>query len=1638
MLTRTKNNFLHLFQGLSSPLNLKLPLSLLLELCSCVQILSVVVLPILLKDNLSTQDDLSNAFNKLISIIKPFHIFDPFTLNHGALIAMLFTAIYLLLLFGAISYTFYRIQITYPITSRFWFKALSLCMLVHSKVLFYPIHCFLVKTMDYDNDLDSSLFKNTAARFIVSLLLLLLNIALTTMKEVFCFQVHQNKDTYGIKDNLYSLNMMIHKGLAIILYYCVQNPTATLAIINILFTAVGLTILHIRLPFYSQTLLKTSIVMSTIATWASIVSIGRIIDNNDKNLLLILLATSGIAVKISLIRLNATFKNIRNLHNLTPYYLTHLPILMKEYEQKMLLLTTQDKTNKQTLYSMGFTSYKDDTPIQNIGEVQQQKAYAIIVREMLEIHHRTRNNNYERELLSLCIAQIYIQIFEDAFKAMLILSKLNPTTMNIVTRISLKALSADLEALNFKHSLGTNQQESGSHLDYFIYKMKTQKLKEYIKVEMEQHHQFWKFLNFPTVEALPVINQGNQISESTNKINQYWKSHFENSELLYVNASIMYGLYLKIIQSLPSGGAALVRRAFTSLNNKQHPFKDVIDIVLGNRAVVIASIEPDKIGKIVDTSSSVARIFKMNKKGLIGTNVAMLMPGIIGAHHNDLIKKYHKHSKQSLNKVIKTYAKTYSGEYFAVEITLRLSQFTQNGLNVVASIEKTSEYEPMIIIDAEGNVVECSQDLARVLDLSAKRSYLKIETLCKEFKEVNEAFNLLYTPKTSSSSTTLEKEDVGQDELLLENYLQSDHQAVSKKSTHKVDSIASPRSTRGLLLSSMENDAAPISFDRERENKNTFFDSERPLPPLLTPTGKAHPFSPAMMMTRDEAEKICDSFKYGKEIIYIPPNQKLPAKVKPQEFKFTTEVEPFVFQGKLYKILKLKDSEAVIQRITSLSQTASTRLQKESAIIPKDIVDDEDEFADMFPDEIERHEEGRAKFQKCSIEPSLSLKHPLHMVRIVSSHSTQPVQQRDIREQVPLSETLGSNKTKKKKTYKAQSLVTSQMSQQVTAQQLQSSLKIEKQSPEISFAINMVYLAVIIILGSIFIDLTYTSNSIQYMSDSMDLVGLVNTRLGKALLAWQGILGVYARSMGMRKVDAKFTVHQSNAINSTLDMMKNDLKLLKKVDEFGDDQVTQIFYNKSLYFWEPLTHELFDNRPIDGFTAQNTIAASNLQIARYKGAITDFNGTRRPLYTINNTANDFRLALENTTGRISEFFQKTKDNNLKLLGVIVGLEILFIIIPCALTIYILFATVRLYNKLFHALCKIHNNSLLFRLKQIEGLAALFEESIEDDISYFNEFKLKINIQQPAEATKKPSTYSTKTYQGKTLIVYGVKYILIACLLTVIIIVLITNSLRVSLQSFKELDVINAKILASFTLNSRVKAVIPSFYFSVIFGNDTTMKIRNLDPTSQLLASIDALGDSNQVLLDALSNSNNEIDDPFVDELLRGKVCKYVTSQYYVNCIQNTNGESYGLLGLQPKWHDMTLIFRRWGQVPAAQKTLDYGNGLLTELTAVVNNIYFIIYQLYDLLAAHLTANFVVKAQERIDLAKKIFYINVAMTLLAMLLIRIIVLQKLRSLDLGIRRILRILPYKIIEENKVMSFYLFRTFGKELEVLKRLI
>ena len=279
---------------------------------------------------------------------------------------------------------------------------------------------------------------------------------------------------------------------------------------------------------------------------------------------------------------------------------------------------------------------------------------------------------------------------------------------------------------------------------------------------------------------------------------------------------------------------------------------------------------------------------------------------------------------------------------------------------------------------------------------------------------------------------------------------------------------------------------------------------------------------------------------------------------------------------------------------------------------------------------------------------------------------------------------------------------------------------------------------------------------------------------------------------------------------------------------------------------------------------------------------------------------------------------------------------------------------------------------------------------------------------------------------------SVKYVLFATALIIIIIILVALSLQKSMQDLENLDTINDKTKTIYSLRSNVRMLVPAQFFSMIFWNNTDYKIRNDVPANQLLFELDVLADANNIVLNALSDSNNEVTDPIIKEILDGNVCQYVTSEYYLNCIQDTKGSVFGLLGLQSLYVQITQTMRQFATTP--NPTFALTATLSTQFGNTHNNAYIVMFDIYDY---SLVGTFTEATEANKAEIQDIFYRNLAAVLVALFLIRTVVLTKLQVFDLGIRRILRIIPYKIIEENKVMGCYLARTFQDELRVMKHI-
>lgn len=525
--------------------------------------------------------------------------------------------------------------------------------------------------------------------------------------------------------------------------------------------------------------------------------------------------------------------------------------------------------------------------------------------------------------------------------------------------------------------------------------------------------------------------------------------------------------------------APILSKKLIPLSITNGTFRDVIDVAVGMSSVIVASIEPDKIGKIIDASSSVKEMFKTTKQALLGTNIAVVIPNFVAKKHNEYVQSYPQYFTGNIDHYISSYAKTLQDEYFKATVTLHISPLTHKGLNLVSYIRRLSENQSLMIVDPKGNIVEFSKDLSLPLNLYAKKGFLKIEALCPDFKKINQAFALLYKSDNSENNNDPEYE---------ETRLQS-------------PKFMTPKGSDLMPLTSLANQRLLSSSDFYKSFRNT----ERYLS-----NDKMTTESVTDNMTIEEAREIWENSKEMKELSFYPFDGQ-------QEIKYETEIEPYFLNPKWYKIVKVKSPAS--------SQT------KHKISVPQYIPEEPDGFADVFPSADERtHDEGdemtdsKAKSQsphslvKNQVSISVdkrSLSNTFHsFVKLPNSDSHDHPGQAIMK------------KFSHQKAKSIESRVTSQASQKMAAKRLKASIGIEKQSASSKLVITMVYFSVVAILCSISVNLLKTKDSLTEMQSDISLTRIVNTRLAKTILNWQSMLVLYSRAvkltLSLRHFQKKF------------------------------------------------------------------------------------------------------------------------------------------------------------------------------------------------------------------------------------------------------------------------------------------------------------------------------------------------------------------------------------------------------------------------------------------------------------------------------------------------------------------------------------
>jgi len=779
-------------------------------------------------------------------------------------------------------------------------------------------------------------------------------------------------------------------------------------------------------------------------------------------------------------------------------------------------------------------------------------------------------------------------------------------------------------------------------------------------------------------------------------------------------------------------------------------------------------------------------------------------------------------------------------------------------------------------------------------------------------------------------------------------------------------------------------------------------------------------------MTVDEAQVIWDQYKGNIDLNFTPYNNNknltLTSQFPKEIVRYQAKIEPFCFDGAWYKVIELRDESKLKGSIPSFvmqnidAPASSKRFSKTAG---------DNTFADNFQTEKERsgvitedNSENEAESQNKDGQKSSKGESPMKEVKEVGMEDfeiTQP--------QVQIIAKQGSSQ--------AQSVADTKLAQRMIKRKL-NALKQEPESRNFKLLSWMITFTILCMITAICVHFIYTNKSLQEMRDSNNLTMLVNSRLSKTALNWQALMILYSRSSKLRPIDYRIPKYQEVTRNASMDVIANAKELTDAVDRLGNKDVVKELYAKTVNLYEPLTQEVFNSEAVNQFSANQVLIDYYLWIAKYSGSFLDLVNDRKMLFVLNNTANNYLLKQDSSIAYISNFFQETKKNNGTLLKAIAVVEVLVIIIPVILIFVVFAGLVKKYNKLFHTLSRLHERSLLQRITKLEDVSQLFEESLEDDINAYleNDFKDKKDQSQGLEILtskrkNKNSKSQNKQYRTRALVINIMRYVILAFILTMIVIALVVFAFDKSIQNLDELDAINKKSLAVYGVRSQVQMLLPSFYISIIFNNNTNYKIRNDNPSRQLLSQYEVLGNANNRLIAAFSDSNNEITDPLIKDIFIGKPCKYVTSIYYSDCLIKSQGESFGLLGLHSLFYQICEPMKTFAtsKIP----TWTFGVAMSNLYTSMNNNTHFVIYDLYNYIADHLVELFVSLSESKREEMLKILIYTLVVALVALKLIAIVVLAKLKMLDLGIRRILKQIPDRVVQENKLIGFYLARHF-----------
>ena len=1512
-------------------------------------------------------------------------------------------------------------------------KMLSILYLLHGKLLFFPIQIFLLNLSNNYKDLQTQDSHGYNSGFkVVSILICIVNNLFALFIEFFMYQITPGQNSFAVKSNIYHQIVIIHKTIIISFAFLISNREILEplnSILHLFFVGMLVYIFTKTLPFYDLRILKTSIVMITVTLTLSCLSFFQSVVSNAEILnsfcfFLLIFPIFGVKISFSLYRV--LFRRILTSKSFKPEYAIQFVLILKELISEEQFKYSLDKRLYPNRYIFISALEKEGINIIKLrNENNPQECEIYMYSHLMKKLEDTLFRFPDSKILIIFMMRIYLEKLQNISRVTELLKKLKSFKQTIQVQSAIELFTPKIEAIYRKQYLdGEGQIEL---VNYFKFKHMLNHIKTHMLKESNQHLEFWRDLHDHSVNVKKSIHLAGEIDLLGAYIQKLYQRNIEDFRQSFSLPILLYSVYLTSVHYLPHQGTKMLRKYETAALNQIMKAQSG-GLSLKETAVAVISLDPKKAGQILDVSISMETLFHFKKTQLIGKSFGLLFPNVIAKAYQNRVQQYAKSPSHKLNHKYKTYGKTQTGDIFELEVHFQLYSYMNKEIAVATLFKKISNSKSLLIVNSDGIITSYSKKLHdNFIQEELNLANIKLmQDIIPEFGKINFSFNITYSNeeylkelKDSSHLVTYERPS---------NFISLIERDDDFRSTSK-----SGLESHGELLTGLsktEEEGLLITGRRSSSRRSNFYSSQK-IRKLLEVSSQDSPRKvkkqSKVELTIDQAKLICEKYLMGRRIeLFFNENSKSP---KVTKIKADVQIKPYILDGEVHKVItfaNIRGNKGFDEADASYDIDFGRNTTQE--VIPT-IIDDDKKMLRL------------TTLTKWTPRMSTLKMKPLQLETEGKSLSEEnfSISQKDIANSL---KDVEEEEEKEEKTKEGDHLdqKTSTIDHSYNEMRIIKTLNevftAKKIQPVLKFIIFVMYLIILFIFSLAAINFFLSARSLNEIKIGLSIVNYATRRLLFIQKAWQWAIFLYTAGLQMVPFPATIVYGmQFFLMDNTWGLINVNNRLKETLSYLNAEHILKDAFQKNVLMYTPLGGGRFNIEELDTFTATDILVTKYLEIGSFQ-VVTELASIDTIPITFNNTANDYMYQNNEIILKTEEFLSDIIAKNIRNMNIVLSSEAIALTFLAFCLCFLVVVISTAYKRLFNVLVKIKKEDISVRIVQIKNMKTLFDQDfeakdfIQNAYYTFGEIKTKRGVKRHnrSNTISKPNAFSMNKLNCHLLGVISVALIFVPILAG-----LFGATLTGSISAFESFETANIQVGILSQASYQSNMFLSAFAYQVVFAQYPTMLILNKSPHVSLEGYLSLFSEMNIKLSDAFLKEDKP--DPMIESMLKDKVCPYLDLEAISNCQVATKGEAMGLLSLNNDYLAVsTHYITEFQRNPTFENLQVIAMKFIDYATPVMWTINFA----YPQMVNQTMYNFDIRA-DRAEKKELTYFMTICGIIgFAVFFLYLIPLRMLKKVDVSRRKILKIIPFNIIQENKVLGYYIQTNFDKEVRGIRNLL